>query len=114
MDGLPPRLVIPSDRYAATAGYDVVIEFDALDAAEVDRELVEVTVKVYEVPAVSPETVIGDEDDEPVIDPGLDVATYVTVPPLPVKEGGVNATVAVVALVAVAIPTVGTPGNLPD
>jgi hypothetical protein len=42
--------------------------------------------------------------------PGLDKASYVRDNP-PVFAGAVNATVAVVAPVAVAVPIVGAPGN---
>jgi len=35
---------------------------------------------VYAVPFVRPVTVIGDVADEPVIDPGDEVAVYVMVP----------------------------------
>jgi hypothetical protein len=44
---------------------------------------VAVTVKVYAVPFVKPETVIGEDDAVPVIDPGFDVAVKVeAVPPV--------------------------------
>ena len=55
-----------------------VTALDADDAAEVPDELVAVTVKVYEVPVVKPETVIAllhvAEVKVPVMPPGLDVA----------------------------------------
>jgi hypothetical protein len=41
------------------------------------------TVNVYGVPFVKPVTVIGEVAEEPVSEPGVDVAVYVTVP-LPV------------------------------
>ena len=56
---------------------------------------------------------MGEEADEPVIDPGEEVAVYVTAPPLPTCAGVVNVTVAVVPL-TVAVPIAGTPGILPD
>lgn len=88
-------------------GAFVVIEFDAEDAA-VDPFAFDATiVNVYVVDAVSPDTVIGLVPD-PVIPPGDDVATNVTA--LPPVEPGVNATVAVVVPVAVAVPIVSTCG----
>ena len=47
-------------------------------------DVVATTVNVYAVPDVSPFTVIGDVVLDPVIQPGDDVAVYVTVPPFPV------------------------------
>jgi hypothetical protein len=86
----------------------VVIELDAADAADVPFAFDAVTVNVYEVEPVKPETVIGLDDPVPVIPPGLDVAVYVvaTAP----KVAGVNATVAVLEPVAVAVPIVGVCG----
>ena len=56
-----------------------------------------------------PLTVIGEDAPVPVIPPGLEVAVYVTAP-APKSVGAVNATVAVLDPVAVAVPIVGTPG----
>ena len=86
----------------------VVIEFEAADVADVPFALPAVTVKVYEVEPLKPETVIGLDEAEPVIPLGLDVAVYV-VAAAP-KVAAVNATVAVVAPVAVAVPIVGVLG----
>jgi hypothetical protein len=55
----------------AAAG--VVIELDAADAGDVPLAFVAVTVNVYEVDPLKPETVIG-EEPVPVIPPGLEVA----------------------------------------
>ena len=44
----------------------VVTEVDALDETDVPPELVAVTVKVYEVFTVNPDTVIGDDELVPV------------------------------------------------
>jgi hypothetical protein len=70
--------------------------------------LVAVTVNVYAVPLVKPDTVIGLDDPVPVNPPGLDVAVYVTV--LPPVAPGVNATLAD-ASPAVAVPIVGASGT---
>jgi hypothetical protein len=51
-----------------------VTELEALDAADVPLALVAVTVNVYAVPLVNPETVIGLAPD-PVCPPGDEVAT---------------------------------------
>jgi hypothetical protein len=67
-----------------------------------------VTVNVYDVEPLKPETVIGLDEAEPVIPPGLEVAVnVVAVAP---KVAGVNATVAVEEPVAVAVPIVGALG----
>jgi hypothetical protein len=42
----------------------------AADAAEVPLALVALTVNVYSVPAVKPETVIGEDEPVPVAPPG--------------------------------------------
>jgi hypothetical protein len=47
----------------------------------------------------------------PVIPPGLDVAVYEVIAVPPLLAGAVNATVAVVDPVAVAVPIVGAPGT---
>jgi hypothetical protein len=91
-----------------------VTELEAPDALDDEPyAVVALTVNVYAVPDVSPLTVIGDVVLEPAIPPGLDVAVYVTVPPFPVYAGAVNSTVALVAPVAVTVPTVGAPGLPP-
>lgn len=57
--------------------FGVVIELDAAEADEVPSALVAVTVKVYEVFGLKPETVIVPEPDcetVPVLEPGLEVA----------------------------------------
>jgi hypothetical protein len=50
-----------------------VTEFDAAEAVLVPAVFVAFTVKVYAVPLVSPETVIGDALPVPVRPPGEDV-----------------------------------------
>jgi hypothetical protein len=49
----------------------VVIVVDALDATDVPPELVAVTVNVYDVFGVNPDTVIGETEPVPVKPPGL-------------------------------------------
>ena len=49
----------------------VVTAVDALDATDVPPELVAVTVNVYDVFGVNPDTIIGETDPVPVIPPGL-------------------------------------------
>jgi hypothetical protein len=71
---------------------------------------VAVTVKLYVVREVKPLTVIGELEDVPVMPPGLEVAVnpVTEAPPLSLA---VNATVAVVDEVAVAVPIVGAKGT---
>jgi hypothetical protein len=73
----PPPAIIR--RSAVIAGVGVTELLAAL-AADVPLALVAVTVKVYAVPLVKPETVIGD-DPVPVRPPGLDVAVNVAAAP---------------------------------
>jgi hypothetical protein len=49
----------------------VVTDVDELDAADVPDELVAVTVNVYSVFGVNPDTVIGEDEPVPVKPPGL-------------------------------------------
>lgn len=58
---------------------------------------------------VNPVTVIGEDEPVAVMLPGVDKTRYVTAPPLPVYDGTVNATEAVV-FPAEAVPIVGVPG----
>ena len=71
--------------------------------------LVAVTVNVYDVPAVKPETVMGEDAAVPVNPPGLDVAVYPVMAEPPLFVGAVNATEAE-DTPAVAVPIVGAPG----
>ena len=71
-----------------------------------------VTVKVYEVFAVSPDTDIGEEALLPVIPPGFDVAVYEVIAASPKSAGPVNGTDAVSPL-TVAVPIVGANGTAP-
>jgi len=73
--------------------------------------LLALTVKVYAVPFVNPETVIGDDAPVPVKPPGLDVTVYpVITAGIPAFAGAVKVTDAL-ALPAVAVPIVGAPGG---
>lgn len=81
-------------------------------AAPVPALLVAVTVKVYEVFAVRPLTVMGEVALEPVMPPGEEVAVYEVMVAPPLSAGAVKATVAVVEEVAVAVPIVGASGVL--
>jgi hypothetical protein len=53
--------------------FPVVTELDAAEAAPVPTRLVAVTVNVYVVKPLKPETEIGDAEPVPVRPPGLDV-----------------------------------------
>ena len=50
---------------------EVVFELDALDGTDVPPELVEVTVNVYGVFGINPDTTIGEDVPVPVKPPGL-------------------------------------------
>jgi hypothetical protein len=88
-----------------------VIELDAALAGPVPPGVVPLTVNVYAVPTVKPETLIG-EAPVPVKPPGLEVAVYVTAP-VPASVGAVYGTEAVVLPEEIlAVPIVGAPGLL--
>jgi hypothetical protein len=91
-----------------TAG---VTELDAADAGDVPIAFVAVTVNVYAVPLLKPETVIGDEAPVPVIPLGLDVTVKPVIAEPPLLAGAVKVTDAV-AFPAVAVPIVGASGGL--
>lgn len=84
--------------------------FEDPDVVLLPLALVAITVKVYEVPFVRPDTVIGLDAPLPVIPPGLEVAVnpVIVEPPLLLA---VKATEAL-ALPAVAIPMVGAAGTV--
>jgi len=90
---------------------NVVILLDAALDGPVPPGVAPATLKVYEVLPARPLTVNGEVVPPPVYPPGLDVAVY-EIDPLPKQEGAVNATVAVLVPVAVAVPIVGAPGLL--
>jgi hypothetical protein len=95
---------------AVTAGLDGVALFDAADADPVPFAFVAVTVNVYPVPFVKPDTTIGDDAPVPVNEPGDDVTVkpVIVEPPLP---PAVNVTEAW-AFPAVAVPIVGASGTV--
>jgi hypothetical protein len=66
---------------------------------------------VYAVPVVNPLTVMGELEPVPVKLPGEEIAVYPVIALPPSDAGAVNATVAVVGPVAVAVPIVGAPGT---
>ena len=68
----------------------------AADAEEVPTELVAVTVKVYAVPLVRPDTVAKVPLVVAVMPPGLEVTVYDETGLPPVRRGGDQVTVAVV------------------
>ena len=83
-----------------------------LDAAlhgPVPAPFVALTLNVYEVQAVNPDTVTGEEADVPVMHPGVEVAVYVVIAALPVSAGAVNV-IDALSPEAVAVPIVGAPG----
>jgi hypothetical protein len=65
---------------------------EAAEAALVPRELVAVTVNVYDVLDSKPVTDIGDDAPVPVNPPGLEVTVYEVIGNPPSKVGAVNVT----------------------
>jgi hypothetical protein len=92
----------------------MVTEFEGADATEVRPSVfVAVTVNVYDVPDVSPLTVMVPEpacSTTPVIPPGFDVAVYFVIVAPPFDAGAVNATSTLFVAVVVAAPIAGAPG----
>ena len=84
---------------------NVVAKDDALDETDVPVALVAVTVNVYGVLGVNPDTVIGDDVPVPVKPPGLLVTVYPVIVPVPL--GAVKATLTEVEFDTVTIPIVG-------
>jgi hypothetical protein len=76
----------------------------------VPTEFVALTLNVYDVEPLKQLTVIGLEAPVPVLPPGHDVAVYPVILVPPLHDGAVNATVALVAVTAVAVPIVGAAG----
>jgi hypothetical protein len=90
-----------------------VTDPDSADGAEVPVAFVAVTVNVYEVPSVSPVTVMVPAVDAVAVKPpGVDVAVYVLIVEPPLDAGAVNATVADVGPAAATAPIVGAPGTV--
>jgi hypothetical protein len=85
--------------------------FDAALDGPVPAPFVAVTVNVYAMFVVSPETVIGEAAPVAVRPPGEDVTVYVVMAELPVLEGAVKATDAEVGPATDAVTDVGAPGR---
>jgi hypothetical protein len=76
-----PSLFVAAAVELYAKGATIVIGLDdELTAPDTPEELAVVTVNVYEVPFVSPETVTGDDEPVPVNPPGLEVTVYVGLP----------------------------------
>lgn len=91
----------------------VLISFDAADADDVPTLLTATIVNVYAVLPVSPANVNVPESAcgrVTLIPPGFDVATYEVIGAPPFFAGAVNATVAPVAPVALALTITGASG----
>jgi hypothetical protein len=92
----------------------MVTGVEGADATEVRPSVfVAVTVNVYEVPDVSPLTVMVPEpacSTMPVIPSGFDVAVYLVIVAPPFDVGAVNATSTLFVAVFVAAPITGAPG----
>ena len=92
---------------------NVFISFDAADADDVPTLLTATTVNVYAVPPTSPANVKVPESDcgsVTLIPPGFDVAMKEVIGAPPFFAGAVNAIVAPVAPVALALPITGASG----
>ncbi len=92
---------------------NVFISFDAADAEDVPTLFTATTVNVYAVPPVSPANVKVPESDcgsVTLIPPGFDVAMKEVIGAPPFFAGAVNAIVAPVAPVALALPITGASG----
>jgi hypothetical protein len=96
---------------ANNTGFTGVTALLAVDAGDVPIAFVAVTVNVYEVPLVKPETVIGDEPPVPVAPPGLAVTVNPVIAEPPLFAGAEKATDAEV-LPGVATTLVGASGGL--
>ena len=83
----------------------LVAEDEAEDAEDDPFALLAVTVNVYEVPTVKPETDIGELEAVPVIEPGEDVAVYVA--DFPPVAPAVNGTEIFPLNASVGVPIVG-------
>ena len=99
----------------ATGGPFGITAADAVDAAPVPAEFVAVTVNVYEVPFVSPETVHEVVADAQVNAPGDEVTVYVVIAAPPFEAGAVHDTtdvpVAFAEVTVVADTAVGATGG---
>jgi hypothetical protein len=85
-----PAVAVP--MVGACGTVVAVMLLDAAEAAPVPRELVAVTVNVYEVLDARPVTVTGDDAPVPVNPPGLEVTVYEVIGRPPSKTGAVKVT----------------------
>ena len=90
-------------------GADGVTLLDGADGALIPTALVAVTVKVYGVPGVRPDTTMGLDAAVPVSPLGEDVAVKAVMAAPPLNAGVVNDNVAL-ALPGIAVPMVGALG----
>jgi hypothetical protein len=95
---------------ANKTGFAGVTALLAVDAGDVPIAFVAVTVNVYEVPLLKPETVIGDEPPVPVAPPGLAVTVKLVIAEPPLFAGAEKATDAE-AFPPVATTLVGASGG---
>lgn len=102
---------MPGVVYVAHVACLAVTLLDAALHALTPDAFVALTLKVYEVPQVRPVTVNGEDDPVAVLQPGVDVAVYVSVVGLPLHVGAVNVTDAQRDTPAVAVPIVGALGD---
>ena len=108
---LPPVAVTPVGGPGTVAG---VTEFDGADAGPVPTEFAAVTVKVYEVPLVSPVTTCVVEVLPALVSTppaGFEVTVYPVIAAPPLLAGAVKETVAC-ALPPVAVTPMGAPGTV--
>jgi hypothetical protein len=103
-----PEIVGTDEFVGAALG---MIAIDADEAAELPRAFVAMTVKVYEVPAINPVTVNGEDVPVAVRPLGFDVTVYPVIAVPPFAMGAVNGTVIDVALAIVGVPIVGASGT---
>jgi hypothetical protein len=92
---ITPPLPLPLFQVAQPTGVWLTLVDTALlaeDASDVPIAFVAVTVNVYDVPAVKPLTVIGDELPVAVTPPGLDVTVYWVIAEPPLFAGALNDT----------------------
>jgi hypothetical protein len=89
----------------------ILTEEEAALATLDPAALFALTVKVYVVPPVNPDTTTGDAEPELTIVPGDDVTVYEVISDPPSKAGAVNATDAC-SMPAVATALVGAPGRV--
>jgi hypothetical protein len=110
---VPPTLSFEAVRPVRFDGLlPAVTELDAEDVA-VPYTVEAVTVNVYAVPAVRPETRIGDAPVA-VIPPGEEVAVYVTEPDVPVDPAVYGTSMFLSTFCTItAVPIVGADGAIP-